>query len=426
MKKLFITLITSALIISTVCVCAVSTSAYLGSGAIAVANDVKLIKTGLLGQKLCFSDGDFKSALCLSDFDTITVTELPSSNEGTLLLSGRRVGKGRVIKRKNLASLVFIPSSANVSEATFKFTVDGYAGGAEIECLMKFIDKVNYAPQIDESSVDAASLKTQESITVFGKLDATDPEGDALEYIIVSYPKRGVLEFIDNAAGKYRYTPNNGYTGKDKFVFVVRDEYGNYTSPQTISIRVEDRMCDSVFLDMVDREEYNAAVALTAMGVMDGRLIGDDKYFLPDEKITRAEFVAMALKCSGIRADSSLTESYFDDDSDIPTSLKSYVATAQRLGIISGDFKDGSLTFSPSEEITRYEAAKILSGIIGSSNDGEESVFAENYDAPVWARAGVYAMCSLGIFDENDSATLSESLTRADTADYLYKMVEKR
>ena len=425
MKKLFIAIITLMLVVSSLCIGTVSSAASFGTGAATVANDVKLIKTGLLGQKLCFNDGDFKSALCLTDFDTITVTEIPSSTEGTLLLSGRRVGKGRVIKRKNLASLVFIPASGTVSEAKFKFTVDGYAGGAEIECIMKFIDKVNYAPDVNDASVDALSLKTQESISVFGKLEACDPEGDALEYIIVSYPTRGVLELTDKASGKYRYTPGEGYTGKDKFIYVVRDEYGNYTTPQTVTIRIDDRMCDTVYLDMKEREEYNAAVAMTAMGVMSGRLLGDDTYFLPDDKVTRAEFVTMAMKCSGIRADSSLSESYFDDDESIPTSLKSYVATAQRLGIISGDFKDGSLTFSPNEEITRYEAAKILAGIIGSSDETEESVFAENYDVPVWARAGVYAMCSLGIFDESDSTTLSETLTRADTANYLYKMIEK-
>ena len=425
MKKIITAATAATLITAALFVGAISSSAYFGCGIEAVAGDVKLIKTGLLGQKLCFNDADFKSALCLTDFDTITVTEIPSSTEGTLLLGGKRVGKGRVIKRKNLGSLIFVPASGTVNEAKFKFTVDGYAGGAELECIMKFIDKVNYAPKIDEEAIDTVSLKTQEAISLYGTIKATDPEGDALEYIIVSYPNHGSFEFTDKTAGKYRYSPTDGYTGKDSFVYVARDEYGNYTPTQTVNIRIETRMCETVFLDMIDREEYNAAVAMAAMGVMDGRLIGDDSYFLPDEKVTRAEFVAMALKSAGIRADSTLTESYFDDDSEIPPSLRSYVATAQRLGIINGDFKDGSLIFAPNEEITKYEAAKIISSIIGSSDSGEESVFAENLDVPIWARAGVYTMCSLGIFTEYDTTTLSDTLTRADTANYLYKTIEK-
>ena len=323
------------LILVTLCSLGISSSAFFGSGAAVVASDVNLIKTGLVGQKLCFTDGDFKSALALANFDSITITEIPASTEGTLLLSGRRVGKGRVIKRKNLGALVFIPASDSVTECKFKFTVDGYAGGAEIECIMKFIDKVNYAPEAIGDAAFVAGVITQESISVYGNLEAKDPEGDAIEYIIVSYPKRGVLTLTEPDSGRYCYTPVSGYTGKDKFTFVARDEYGNYSEPVTVTIRVNERMCDTVYRDMEDREEYNAAVAVTAMGIMNGRQVGDDLYFDPDQSVSRAEFVAMAMKCCGIRADSSLTKTYFDDDDEISQSLKSYIATAQRLGLVS-------------------------------------------------------------------------------------------
>lgn len=426
MKKLLITIFASTFLITTIITSAITSFATFGSGVTAVASDVNLIKTGLLGQKLCFNDSDFKSALCISDFDTITITEIPSSTEGTLLISGRRVGKGRVIKRKNLGSLVFIPASGNVSVAKFKFTVDGYAGGAEIECILKFIDKVNYAPEALGDTAGASAINTQQSISVWGNLGATDPEGDSIEYIIVTYPKRGTLTFTEKDSGRYCYTPSGNYTGKDKFTYVVRDEYGNYSKPVTVSVKVNERMCDTVYRDMEEREEYNAAVAMTAMGVMSGVQLGDDLYFTPDEKVTRAEFVTMAMKCTGIKADTSLTSTYFDDDSEISPSLKSYIATAQRTGLIVGDFKSGKLLFSPDEEITRYEAAKILSDIIGTNADGEESVFAGDNDIPVWARSGVYAMCSLGVFDSDDTSSLGEKITRADVAEYLYRILKNR
>ena len=424
MKKLTSLLLICAVTVTAILIGAISVSAFLGPATQVVANDVNMIKTGLLGQKLTFNDSDFKSALCLTDFDTITITEIPASTEGTLLLNGRRVGKGRVIKRKNLATLVFTPASKDVTECSFKFTVDGYAAGAEIECIMKFIDKVNYAPKASDTE-NSASLKTQESIKVYGNLTAIDPEGDKLNYMIVSYPKRGVVELCNSETGRFSYTPKDGYTGNDNFSYVARDEYGNYSTLTSVTVKVNSRMCDTVYRDMEDREEYNAAVALTAMGIMDGRLIGDDTYFLPDENVSRAEFVTMAMKCAGIRVDTTIAGSYFDDNSDIPTSLQGYIATAQRIGIINGDFSDGKLVFRPNDTITRYEAAKVLSSIIGISEDEETKVFAEDYNVPVWARAGVYTMCSLGIFTEADSATLSNPLTRADTANYLYKMIEK-
>ncbi|MBQ8415149.1 MAG: S-layer homology domain-containing protein [Clostridia bacterium] len=426
MKKTISLLLAVISLLSVTYLGGVEAAAFFGYGARVVASEVNMIKTSLIGQKITFTDGDFKSALALADFDTITITEIPLSTEGTLLLSGRRVGKGRVIKRKNLGALVFIPASDSVTECKFKFTVEGYAGGAEIECIMKFIDKVNYAPEAIGDTVSASGINTQQAISVYGNLGATDPEGDKIEYIIVTYPKRGSLTFTEKESGRYCYTPIGDFVGKDKFTYVARDEYGNYSKPMTVSVKINERMCDTVYRDMEDREEYNAAVAMTAMGVMSGVQLGDDLYFEPDEKVSRAEFVAMAMKCAGIKADSSLSSTYFDDDDAISVSLKRYIATAQRTGLIVGDFKDGKLLFSPNEEITRYEAAKILTGIIGANEEGEESVFAGDNDIPIWARAGVYAMCSLGIFDTEDTSSLEEKITRADVAEYLYRFLKNR
>ena len=426
MKKTISLLVLASTLLSMLCFVGIESAAFFGTGGAVVAADVSMIKTALIGQKICFTDGDFKSALALPDFDTITITELPLSTEGTLLLSGRRVGKGRVIKRKNLGALVFIPASDTVRECSFKFTVDGYAGGAEIKCIMKFIDKVNYAPEALGDTTGASAINTQQSISVWGNLGATDPEGDKIEYIIVTYPKRGTLTLTEDENGRYCYTPNGNYKGKDKFTYVVRDEYGNYSKPMTVSIKVNERMCDTVYRDMEEREEYNAAVAMTAMGVMSGVQLGDDLYFNPDERITRAEFVAMAMKCAGIKIDTSLAATFFDDDSAISPSLKGYIATAQRTGLIVGDFRDGKLLFSPNEEISRYEAAKILADISGTNAEGEESVFAGDNDIPVWARSGVYAMCSLGVFDSDDTSSLGEKITRADVAEYLYRILKNK
>ncbi len=421
MKK-FVAVLLSALILTTIVYTTVSASGNFGYAAKVLSDDVTLIKTGLFGKKIAFSDSDFKSALCLSDFESITVTKIPPSTEGTLYASGRRVKAGRVISRRQLSALVFVPATDEVTESKFLFTVEGYAGGEEIECVMKFIDRVNYAPRID-SAVSAASLKTQEGISVYGRLEGEDPEGDSLEFIIVTYPKRGMIDVIDTSCGRYCYTPEDGYIGSDRFTYVVRDEYGNYSEPTSVSLRVNARMCEVDYYDMEGREEYNAALAMTAMGIMDGRVLGDGNYFEPDKTLSRAEFVSVAMRTVGIKADSTLSASFFDDDVEIPPALRGYVATAQRLGIVVGDFKDGQLLFSPNEEITKYEAAKIMCALLGADGEGEESVFAEE-SVPVWARSAVGAMRSLGIFEAESSANLSEAVTRADAAEYLYRLSE--
>ncbi len=418
MKKIIAVLLVLTLAVGGI---AVYAGAFFGVPADIVASDVTLIKTGLLGKKLTFNDTDFKSALCLSDFDSITVTKLPKSSEGTLLLGGRRLGEGKQIKRKNIASLVFIPASADVTEASFMFTAEGYLGGAEVMCTMRFIDKINYAPKAGEGS---GSVKTQASIGMHGLLHGEDPEGDDIEFIMVSYPKRGILTITGDDGSSYVYTPKSGYTGSDSFTYVVRDEYGNYSEPCTVKISVTERMCETEYTDMEGAREYNAAVAMSAMGIMSGRLIGDDMYFMPNEDVSRAEFVAMAMKACGIKKDSTLTASFFDDNADIPVSLTSYIATAQRIGVINGDFEGGKLLFKPNEKITRYEAAKIMAGLIDADKEGEESVFGTQDGIPSWARPAVSAMFTLGIFTEECDSVSADSITRADCAMYLYKLAE--
>ena len=420
MKKLIVLFL---LITMTVSMVGLTGDALLGSGYAIIASDVKVIKTGLLGHKLTFSDSDFKSAYAITNFDSVSINSIPSSNEGTLLLAGRRVKEGQTVKRKNIAALVFVPASMDVTEAGFDFTISNGGTDTSGRCEMKFIEKVNYAPKVPEEKESSLSITTQAEISVYGRLDGTDPEGDKLEYIIARYPKNGALSFTDKESGAYRYTPSDSFTGYDSFTYVLRDEYGNYSEPREVGIHIVERMSSEVYADMKNRSEYNAAVAMSALGVMSGKTLGDDKYFMPDETVSRAEFVAMAMKAMGMRADTSLTRTFFDDNTDIPTSLVSYVATAQRLGIVNGDFKDSSLIFEPNRGITKNEAAEIISGILGLKTSEEDGIYFENASVTVSARSSVQAMFTLGIFDgEIDTFTGTDIVTRAEAAEYLYRM----
>ena len=394
---------------------AVYSSAFAGSGVEVISREIKVVKSALLGRKLSFSDADFKCAFAIDDFDKITITALPSSTDGTLLLAGRRVREGQEIKRKNIAALVFVPADKTVEEAEFSFTLDG---GSECVCQMRFLERMNYAPEVLDEGAAAFSLFTQESIGVYGRMSAEDPEGDKLEYIIAAYPKSGRLELIDES-GRYKYTPNDGFTGYDAFTFAVRDEYGNYSEAREVVLKVGERMSDVVYYDMLEAEEYNAAVVMSAMGIMSGKLIGDDNYFMPDTTVTRAEFVAMALKAAGIRAD--VGESYFDDNADIPVSLRGYVAAAARRGIVDGTGSGTSLLFRPNEGITVYEAAAVMCAILGAAAE-ETTEYSSLDGVPVWARGASTAMMTLGILDE-DTADLSATVTRANAAEFLYRMV---
>ena len=412
------------LIIGVICgsIGVVSCAASLGSGIDAVASSIELVKTAVRGEKLCFSDGDFKSAFTVSDFSGITVTRLPSEEEGTLLSAGRRVKEGQVIKRRNLGSLVFVPSSREVGEASFTFRMNGTGAGLETRCVMKFIERGNAAPTVPKDMAVSSGIVTQADIPVISTLAGSDPEGDAIEFIIVSFPKNGAARITDRAEGRFEYTPERSFVGYDKFEYVVRDEYGNYSKPATVSIRVIERMSNVVFRDMMGRSEYSAAVALSAMGVMNGVKRGDGHYFDPEGSVTRAEFVAMALKAVGVTP-AGVGVSFFDDNAEIPAALVGYVAHAARCGIVDGDFDERGLVFRPNEQITAGEAAVIMARLIGVDAGGEESVFHEDASVPSWAVPSVYAMYSLGIF-KGDAADFrgDTPLYRGATAEYLYRL----
>ena len=420
MKKLLFIILSLTLLIASL---SITVSASFGTGASVVASNVSLVKTGLLGQKMTFSDTDFKTALGIAEFDKIVITSLPSSSEGTLMVGERRAYTGQSVKRKNLTSLSFIPKDESVAEGKFEFRLDG-SQDSSVVCRMRFIDRVNYAPKINTDVGETLNVTTQTGISVYGQIEATDPEGDDIDYIIVSYPKHGTISLSKDDGGEFCYTPEESYDGKDSFVFVVRDEYGNYSTPEKVSLKVTKRMSEVVYVDMEDSKSYNAAVAMTAMGIMNGSRLGDDMYFSPDASVTRAEFVAMAMKALGIRPDTTLTETFFDDNDEIPKSLVGYVATAARCGIITGSFEFEGLKFRPSDSITRCEAAIVMSNLLDIK--AESAVFSEIdgiESVPVWARSCVGAMYSIGVFSSEESVSIDGTLTRETVAEYLYRII---
>ena len=423
LKKCIAILLSTAVLTGTAAtVCAY---ASFGTGVAVMAEGQEIIKSAIIGKKVIFSDLDFKQGLCITDFKKIEITAIPDSSEGTLMLAGRRVGIGTTIKRKNIGALVFVPASKDVKECSFKFKTEDFADGAEVKFTLKFLEKVNYAPTLTASAI-TTSLSTQREIGVYGTMCATDGEGDEINYVIIRYPEGGTLHVFDDKSGEFLYTPLTDYVGEDSFTFVARDEYGNFSTPQQITVNVTKRASEVVYEDMKTSESYNAAVALTALGAVDGRLIGDGVYFMPNTKVTRAEFVTMAMKCFGIEPAIQTKNTYFDDNDDIPTALSGYVSRAVELGIIAGAFDGEKLLLRPNDYITKYEAAVVINEIIGCEYNGEVPTFSDASSVPVWSKDAVYSLCMAGIFDKNED-TIDGGLTlnKKDAAEYLYRAIQK-
>ena len=158
-----------------------------------LSEDAKMIKSGLLGKEIRFSATDFKQALGIRNFKTLTIVSLPKAEEGSLKYANVSVTEGQKISRSNLYLLKFVPASEEVTESSFTFSCDKCAGGASIVCELKLLDKINYEPTLQKTSRDEQNVSTQKNVSLFGRRSATDPEGDELSF-------SGALKSLTNSA----------------------------------------------------------------------------------------------------------------------------------------------------------------------------------------------------------------------------------
>ncbi len=197
-----------------------------------------MVKGGVVSEKVQFTETDFKQCLGVSSLDYIEITKAPEATDGVLTVGSMTVKNGQKIDASLLSMLTFVPSSDEVETAGFTFCGDDFTSGAEIKCQLRIGESVNYAPTIATASGDT-SLEVESGKSASATLTATDPEKDSIRYEIISYPTHGTVIIDDIGAGKYTYTAYAGYVGDDSFEYVARDDWGNYTTPSSVSITVK-------------------------------------------------------------------------------------------------------------------------------------------------------------------------------------------
>ena len=423
MKKKIVSLFLSLLFVF--CAIPISSSGIEISYAMNnLSDDAKLIKSGLVGSDIKFCATDFKQALGIRNFSAVTIETLPNSEEGTLKYANVSVNEGQKISRSNLYLLKFIPANDTVRKSSFTFSCDNYIGGAAVVCELNLLEKLNYEPTASGASGDM-DVSTQKNVSLYGRISAFDPEGDELTFFIVTPTKKGTITFTDASYGDFKYTPKNDFTGKDSFSYVVRDCYGNYSKINTVNISVNKRQTEIVYTDMEGNSAYNAALTLASKNIMLGEISGDGMYFYPERTVSRGEFTVMAMKALSISPDPLLKESSFDDNEKIPLSIRSYVATAQKMRFVNGKFDGNGLYFEADSAITRAEAAVIISNMLNEAESVSVPVFADSEEIPAWAENAIYTLYNIGIIDRTDKGAIDamECITRAQAAEMIYALL---
>ena len=401
-------------------------AAQLGSGIECLSYAEPMIKSGQAGKPLSFSPADFRQAVGLARIGGVTVTELPDGATGTLKLSGVKIKEGERIPEAALSSLSFTAATPLVSESSFRFKTDE-GSGVEMTCRIRLTDGVNRAPSVSGIPETRLSVASQSGIRTTGTLASSDPEGDAVTYLLVTAPEHGSVVLSDPATGEFCYTPRADYTGADRFRYVARDEYGNYSGIATVSVTVKDRATETVFDDMIGSAREGDALIAAAAGVMQGRIAGDSCLFDPAGSVTKTEFVVMAMKAAGIAPRAGLTHTFFENDADFANEVRGYLATAQKRGIIVGTFRENGLFFDGDSPITVAEAATIVYRALGDDS-GAIPAGTRDADVPVFARTAVASLEARGILDGIEPTALcgKTPLSRADAASLVAGMIQNR
>lgn len=423
-KKLTRTIATSLLAL--ILLASLPTSAARLSPALdIIAADFTMAKSGLVGTSVYFDAEDFNAALGVDSVGKITVTSLPEATLGRLQLGSRYVEVGQTISERNLGALKFVQYGDGEVEAFFGFARGSDVYGTEYTCNIYTLTTVNTAPTVDADSISAAVSDSgiYSGIAHLGTIRVTDKENDALTFEILKAPSHGSVKLTDTARGYYEYTSDEGYTGKDSFTVRVTDKYGNRSAPTKITLRVDKYAASEVYADMDGHWANAAVISCVREGVIDAPV--DGKLFYPDEYISRAEFLSLAMTSAGYTG-FSISDTGFADDADIPEKYKGCIAAAEALGVIGGVEAEDGIRFYPNNQITRCEAAVILSRLTGITG-GAVAVFADSDAIPAWAEGAMVGLYNAGILRGTGNGTLDAyaPITRGAAAQMLSGVIGK-
>lgn len=113
----------------------------------------------------------------------------------------------------------------------FSYTAANESGISNVATVALTVDPVN-----DRPVAQSASFSTDEDTTVNGQLNASDIDGDTLNFVAVTGANNGSLSI--NLDGTFTYTPNANWNGTDAFSFKVGDGAAE-SDQQQVNITVQ-------------------------------------------------------------------------------------------------------------------------------------------------------------------------------------------
>lgn len=408
------------------------------------------------GRSVRFVAADFNEA-CLGVLNKpitrIQFEDLPSSSRGTLYLNyNTSTGRGTAVKSKTnyyynssprISDLTFVSNGGYSGTVRIGFT--GYTGSGSDE---KFTGTVEIMVSAGTPNVTYYSTTNAGTVRLNGSTLASACNGvmsGNLSYIqFTGLPASSVGHLYRNyngfntgtqvSTGTQYYV--NGNPSIDQLTFVPRNTFqgvaslsytGYSTSGEQVSGRIDITVSNggltSSFNDMGNHSWANASVNyLASNGVVNG--IGNGNYG-PGLNIHRCDFVVMLCRAFGFNTGSN--DSGFDD---VPADsyYSQAVATAKRLGIVSGT---GGNNFTPNGQLTRQDGMLMVRNALStagwsiSSDPAVLGSFEDGGTVSSYARNAVSALVQLGVVsgDSNGRLRPHDPITRAELAVLLHHIM---
>ena len=381
-----------------VCALPLSASAFFWDKKEEVPAVADFTKNGLVGDTIAFSPQDFAvESGADAVLSHITLVSLPDPGAGSLTMGGQALTVGTVIDATALSGLAFQSSPAP--------TVTLY--------LLTAANEAPIARNMD--------LSTYRNVAITGYFDAVDGEGDTLTFQLTDTPARGSVELSEDGSARFVYTPYENKTGKDSFTYVAIDSAGNTSPEARVTIRIDKPDTKVDYADLDGSPAHKAALRLAEEDIFVGEYRNGQFFFDPDQAVSRAEFLSLAMAAAGLEPMEDVTVTGFSDDEAIPTWAKGCVSSALSAGVIQGS-RDGSgaPVFGAEEAITQGEATVMLNNLLDVA-DVPLEVFASEGTGAHWASQAAANLAASGVLreEETNSAALGDTLTRADAAGLL-------
>ncbi len=258
----------------------------------------------------------------------------------------------------------------------FQYTIEDNEGLVSnvATVTVEVLNVDNDAPEAEDDDVDGE--KNEEILIDILRNDDDDKdEIDASTVDITDYPNHGDID-VNSTTGVVTYDPDLNYEGIDTFEYTVEDEDGNVSNEAKVTIEVdedgviitgEDVDQDCYFHPFVDitnhwvEDAVEGFDGLYCRNVVEGR---DGTHYVPNNDVTRAEFLTILLR--NLNIDILSYEDEGEDFEDVNSTkwYYAYVVTGLELEII-----DDEDFFRPNDEINRAEATAMMVRVVELTED---------------------------------------------------------